>query len=65
MKEIIIYLFLSISSTGMLAYTVHMFLGGVVSERTEHLAMGAAVVIWAGVIAFLWWDVLRRRRGQR
>ena len=63
MKEIIIYGLVALSSLTMLAYTVHMFIGGLVSEETESLVMGGAIIIAAIVMAFLARDVLRRRRG--
>lgn len=61
-KEIIIYGLVGISSLTMLAYTVHMFIGGMVSERTEKFVMLGAVVIGAIVLAVLAWDIIRRRR---
>lgn len=63
MKEIIIYGLVALSSLTMLAYTVHMFIGGLVSEETESLVMGGVIIIAAIVMAFLARDVLRRRRG--
>ncbi len=61
-KEIIIYGLVGISSLTMLAYTVHMFIGGMVSEQTENLVMLGAVLIGAVVLGILAWDVIRRRR---
>ncbi len=65
MKEVIIYGLVAFSSLTMLAFTVHMFLGGLVDERTETLTMVAVTLIGAIVMAFLVWDVLRRRKGRK
>ncbi len=61
-KEIIIYSIVGISSLTMLAYTVHMFIGGLVSEQTENLIMGGVVLVGAIVLAFLARDIVLRRR---
>jgi len=63
MKEVIVYGIVAISSLILLGYTVHMFIGGIVSERTETLAMAVAMIIGAVAIGFMAWDVIRRRRG--
>lgn len=46
----------------MLGYTVHMFIGGLVSERTEHIVMAIVVCIGAIAIGLMARDVVRRRR---
>jgi len=63
MKEIIIYTISGLSSLFILGYVVHMFIGGLVSEETEAIAIGAAVVAGAMAMAYMAWDVIRRRRG--
>ena len=65
MKEVILYGVVAVSSLILLAYTVHMFIGGMVSERTETIAMVIAMLVGAFVIGFMAWDVIRRRRGFR
>ena len=65
MKEVIVYGVVAVSSLILLAYTVHMFIGGMVSERTETIAMLIAMIIGAIAIGFMVWDVIRRRRGFR
>lgn len=65
MKEIIVYGIVAISALILLAYSVHMLVGGIVSEQTEHIAMVAVVLAGAVAIGFMAWDVIRRRRGQR
>lgn len=62
MKEVIVYGIVAVSSLVLLGYTVHMFIGGIVSERTENIAMAVVVVIGAVAIGFMAWDVIRRRR---
>ena len=62
MKEIIIYCIIALSSLITLAYTVHMFIGGLVSERTEHMTMAVLTAVWAVVIGLLARDVVKRRR---
>jgi hypothetical protein len=63
MKEVIVYGVVAVSSLILLGYTVHMFIGGIVSERTETITMLIAMLIGAIAIGFLVWDVIRRRRG--
>lgn len=62
MKEAIIYGIVALSSLITIAYTVHMFIGGLVSERTEHITMAVLTTAWAIVIGFLARDVIKRRR---
>lgn len=62
MKEAIIYSIIALSSLITLAYTVHMFIGGLVSERTEYITMAVLTGVWAVVIGFLARDVIKRRR---
>jgi len=64
MKEAIIYSIIACTSLFLTGYVVHMFIGGLVSERTEKLAMIVVVSIAATVYAFLAWDVIKRRRAQ-
>lgn len=63
MKEIIIYSISGLSSLVIVGYVVHMFIGGLVSERTEILAIVAIVVASALAMAYMAWDVIKRRRG--
>jgi len=65
MKEAIIYLIVAISSLLLMAYTVHMFVGGLVEEETEDMITIIVLGISATVMAFLGWDIVRRRtRGE-
>ncbi|KAF0190658.1 MAG: hypothetical protein FD165_2560 [Gammaproteobacteria bacterium] len=62
MKEIIIYGVIALSSLVTFAYTVHMFIGGLVSDQAERIIMAALTTIWAVVIGLLARDVVKRRR---
>ncbi len=65
MKEVILYLLVAIASLVVLGYSVHMFVGGLVSESTEWWLISGACLIGLAVIALMAWDVLRRRRRLR
>lgn len=62
MREIIIYGIVAISSLTMIAYSVRMFIGGLVSTQTEYTIMALVTAIGATVLAFLARDVIKRRR---
>jgi len=61
MQAIIMYAVGAIASLVILGYTVHMFIGGMVSPATEYIT--TAIMVGIGAIAIIWmtWDVLRRR----
>ena len=61
-KEIFFYALGALGALYILGYSVHMLVGGLVSPRTERLAIAA--VVGAGVVAVAWmaWDVAKRRR---
>lgn len=63
MKEVIIYGIAALSSLTLLAYTVHMFIGGLVDERTESLAMMGVTGAGAIGIGLLAWKAVKIRRG--
>lgn len=63
MKELIVYGIAATSSLILLAYTVHMFIGGLVSERTETLAMIGVTGLGAIGIGILAWKAIKIRRG--
>lgn len=62
MKEAVVYGIVAISSLVLLGYTVHMFIGGIVSERTETVVMVVAIFFGTVAIGIMAWDVIRRRR---
>ncbi len=65
MKETIIYLSVGFASLFILGYSIHMFVGGIVSPDTERWIITAAVAIGAVVLALMGWDIVRRRRAQQ
>lgn len=62
MREIIVYSIVALSSLIVTSYTVHMFIGGLVSERTEKIAMVTASSIIAIIIGLMARDVIKRRK---
>jgi len=62
MKEIIIYGIATIAAITIFGYSVHMFIGGIVSPEAERLAIIAACSIAAVVIGLMIWDITKRRR---
>lgn len=63
MKEIIIYSIGAVAVITIFGYSIHMFIGGLVDPETETLIITAGCVFAAGLIGFLAWDVIKRRRG--
>jgi Mn2+/Fe2+ NRAMP family transporter len=62
LKEIIILIIVSCSSLFILGYSIHMFIGGLVSASTEFWAIVIACILGAIIIAFLILDIFRQRR---
>jgi len=62
MKEIFILLFVAISSLFILGYSVHMFIGGLVSPETEKLSIIIACSIGAVILLLLGLDIIKQRR---
>lgn len=65
MKEILIYVVVAASSLFVLGYSIHMFLGGVVSQETEGNVIMIACALGLAAMAYMVRDVLQRRRKQR
>jgi len=65
MKETIIYLIVAISSLLLMAYTVHMFVGGLVDEETENTILVVVLGITAAVMGVMGWDIVKRRTSDR
>ncbi|MFC1750016.1 hypothetical protein ACFL2V_14545 [Pseudomonadota bacterium] len=63
MKEIIIYLLAAVAGITIFGYSIHMFIGGLVSPEVETIAIAAACIIAATVMALMAWDIVKRRRG--
>ncbi len=62
MKEIFILVFVAISSLFILGYSVHMFIGGLVSPETEKTSIIVACSIGAIILIFLGLDIIKQRR---
>ncbi len=62
MKELIIYGIAGIATITIFGYSIHMFVGGLVSEETETLLITAGCLIAASVIAAMAWDIIKRRK---
>ncbi len=63
-KELLLYGTVAFASLVVTAFTVHMMVGGIVTEATEHLIMTGVCLVVLVVIAFMAWDVVKRRRGR-
>ena len=61
MRKIIVYAIGATASLFILGYTVHMFLGGLVSAAAEHAATAIVVGIGAVAIGWMTWDIIRRK----
>jgi len=62
MKEIIILTSVAASSIFILGYSIHMLIGGLVSETTEQWIIAGACLIGVAVLVFMGWDIIRQRR---
>lgn len=65
MTEILIYLAIAIGSLLMMSYTVHMFVGGLVSTETEYFLIAVTCLGVVGIIGYMTWDVIQKRKGRR
>ncbi|MCG6968540.1 MAG: hypothetical protein LJE85_02125 [Gammaproteobacteria bacterium] len=61
-KEILILIIVSLSSLFLLGFSIHMLIGGLVSESTELWAIVIACAIGTVIIGFLIADIFRQRR---
>jgi len=64
MREILVYLISGLASLFIFAYSVHMFVGGLVSIQTEITLMAIVVMIAAGIEIWLIRDAMKRRPGR-
>lgn len=62
MREIVILVVVALSSLFILGYSVHMFIGGLVSPQTEKISIIVAVSIGAVILLFLGLDIIKQRR---
>ncbi len=65
MKELLLYCLAAVAGLTVLGYSVHMFIGGLVSRATEYTVIAIVCVLGAAVMGFMAWDVIQRRRGLR
>lgn len=62
MKELLLYGLAALGGLVVLGYTVHMFIGGLVSTHTERGAIILVCLIGAACLAYMGWDIVKRRR---
>lgn len=62
MREIVILIVVAVSSLFILGYSIHMFIGGLVSPETEKTSIIVAVAIGAVILLFLGLDIIKQRR---
>ncbi len=65
MFEILIFAIAGIGALFITGYTVHMFVGGLVSADTEQQLIVGVCAITACAIAYMAWDVIQRRSGRK
>ena len=63
--EIFIFAIAGIGALFITGYTVHMFVGGLVSAETENQLTLIVCVLVACVMAYMAWDVVQRRTGRK
>ena len=64
--EILIYSVSAISALFITGFSVHMFVGGLVSQEAEYqLIIAAACIIVASATAYMAWDVIQNRSGKK
>jgi uncharacterized membrane protein YfcA len=59
--EVLIYLIAATSAVFIAGYSVHMFVGGLVSAEVENQLMALVCLIVVCVSAYMAWDVIRNR----
>lgn len=62
MKEIILLGIAAVSSIFLLGYSIHMLIGGLVSESTEQWIIITACSIGVIAIVYMGWDIIQTRR---
>jgi hypothetical protein len=63
--EILIFTIAGIGALFITGYTVHMFVGGLVSAETENQLIILVCVLTACAIAYMAWDVVQKRTGRK
>lgn len=62
-KEFVLFTIVSLTSLFILGYSIHMFIGGLVSESTEKIAIIIACFIGLLIISYMAWDIIKMRSG--
>ena len=65
LTEILIYSVSAISALFITGFSVHMFVGGLVSQEAEYQLIAAACIIVASATAYMAWDVIQNRSGKK
>jgi Na+/H+ antiporter NhaA len=65
MKEIIFYSIVAIAFLAILAYSLHMFVGGMVSSDAEESIITVGTLVGAIIVGLLARDVMRTRKKNR
>jgi len=63
--ELLIFLLAAVCGLFITGFAVHMFVGGLVSTETEQLLIAVICFVVACVIAYMTWDVVQRRTGNK
>jgi len=63
--EILIYVIAAVSALFIAGFSVHMFIGGLVSTEVEYQIIAVFCLIIIAVIGYMAWDVIQRRSGRR
>jgi len=63
--EILIFAVAALGAIFITGYTVHMFVGGLVSTETEQQLIVGVCLITTLAIAYMAWDVVQRRTGKK
>jgi hypothetical protein len=64
MKEIIILTLVACSSIFILGYSIHMLIGGLVSETTENWIIAGACATGVIILIYMGWDIVNQRRSR-
>ncbi len=65
MVEMLIFLVAGIGALFIAGYSVHMFVGGLVSSESEQRIIFAVCTLVFCVMAYMAWDVVQRRSGKK
>lgn len=60
MRAIIMYAIGAIAFLAILGYSVHMFIGGLVTPNVEYTVTAAVIILGAIAISWMTWDILHR-----